>query len=342
MRRKRMVGSRVDRWSTVMVAVAGLVVAGCASVSPYGGPFGTFGAPGLLLGSDSGGGDGGGSGGGGGTPTPAPAPGDPCSVEQSDKFIRVSMRNVATNEYIHYFVVFVAFIYDETGTSGFTNGAVCASDVSLYESNGYTTRIAAGNQLVFGNYCIEGPALIRYHESGRFRAQDGGLASAIEPASGAAETYDRFFTSAGAQVPVPNFILFHNPGTGEGAALKISRNSSNACNPDLTGTANCSQDAFYYVDENDRPLGGPVLGIGSYRRVPAEIQNTGCTLGIQDATHELATGGTAATNQFVRGGRIEYVFIRQDEEPAIPQLVWRVTNSTGSVIHEFDSRADID
>jgi hypothetical protein len=44
---------------------------------------------------------------------------------------------------------------------------------------------------------------------------------------------------------------------------------------------------------------------------------------------------------FFRGGRIDYVFLREDTDPPFPQLVWRVTDSAGTRAQDFDPRANI-
>jgi hypothetical protein len=272
---------------------------------------------------------------------------DPCSEPVSRKYIRISMRNLSPDDYIHYFLVLIAYVNGET----YPDGAVCPDDIDLYTSFGYL-EIPEGSEQEFGNYCITGPALVYFHESGQFKGAGGAgssqLASAIPPAQGTNATYDNYFTSGGASVPVPDQILFHNPGTGEGAALKISLNSINPCGIVIGdfGVSDCDQDAFYYVDESDMITGSVVLGVGSGRRIPSEIQGTGCEcVGFQDPYQSLAPSGTAASsarcNEFLRGGRIEYVFVREDTNPAYPQLLWRVTDQSGAVVHEFDSRADI-
>lgn len=285
-------------------------------------------------------------------------PVDPCTESQARKFVTISMRNLGP-DFIHYFFVAVAFEQvDSTSASGiipafdgtpFPNGAVCETDVQLYLRFGYV-EIPSGTQLAFGDYCIRGPALFYFHRNGQFRRSAGtgstGLGSAIAPAQGTSATFDGFFTSAGAQVPVPDLILFHNPGTGEGAHLKISRQTTAPC--DLlvaTGTPPCLRDAFYYVDDTDIMVGSPTLGLGSGRRVPAEIQGTGCQGGTDQAYQILApshvTSTAAHDNEFLRGGRIEFVFLRDDETPQFPQLVWKATDSAGGVAHPFDPRAGV-
>lgn len=269
---------------------------------------------------------------------------DPCTEPESRKFIRVSMRN-QSSDYIHYFVTFVALVKSDT----FPEGAVCPDDIALYESAGYTS-IEEGSFSEFGSLCIAGPALIRFHLSGQFQGAGSGnssLASAIAPALGTSATYDGFFSSGGAVLPVPDFIVFHNPGSGEGRALRISRGDVNPCSDNVTrGDPLCSQDAFYYVDETDRLTGSTALGQGSGRRVGSEIQDTGCEcLGVSEPWFRLApsrvSGSNARCNEFLRGGRIDFVFIRDDRDPPIPQLLWRVTDSSGAQAHDFDPRAGV-
>ncbi|MFQ5806594.1 MAG: hypothetical protein ACE5I3_09105 [Phycisphaerae bacterium] len=272
---------------------------------------------------------------------------DPCSEPNARKFIRISMRNLSTDSFIHYFLVLIALVNGET----YPDGAVCPDDIDLYTQNGYTEIPEAAAQ-EFGNYCIEGPALIYFHQGGQFRRGGGAggsqLASAIAPAQGTNATFDNFFTSGGVPLPVPNLILFHNPGTGEGAALKISFNATSPCAEQaiILGDANCDQDAFYYVDESDLITGSNALGVGSGRRVPSEIQGTGCECtGFQDPFQHLAPSGTAASgarcNEFLRGGLIQYVFVREDTNPPFPQLLWRVTDQSGAEVHDFDPRGNI-
>lgn len=277
---------------------------------------------------------------------------DPCNETQSRKFVRISMRNQST-DYIHYFLVLVAFVQ----STEYPDGAVCPDDVGLYTSFGYVS-VPAGSAREFGNYCIVGPALYYFHRNGQFRGSGGSggvsLASAIAPAQGSgAPTYDGFFTSAGASVPVPDLILFHNPGIGAGSSLKISRSLVSPCSsgeqtaPDPV----CRQDAFYYVDENDLLAGSRALGFNSGRRVPDEIQGTGCScglgsepwaiLGASNLTASTVSGVTGLCNVFLRGGRIDYVFVRDDTDPPYPQLVWQVTDASGSRAHTFDSRAGV-
>ncbi|TWT41196.1 hypothetical protein RAS1_38900 [Phycisphaerae bacterium RAS1] len=268
---------------------------------------------------------------------------DPCSLPQPQKFIRISMRNQAP-DFIHYFLALIAFVRSDTHP----DGVVCEDDIGLYTAFGYQ-QVVDGQSQAFGNECIVGPALIYFHRSGQFRSAGAtiNLASGIGPAQGSTPTFDTFFTSAGAQVPVPNQILFHNPGTGEGAGLKVSRGSPDPC-ANVIGLLDpaCQQDAFYYVDEGDLLAGSRGLGQNSGRRIPAEIQGTACQcLGAGIPFQVVAPSNTAATatlcDEFVRGARIEYVFFREDRTPPFPQLVWRVTDSGGQVVHDFDSRAPV-
>jgi hypothetical protein len=270
---------------------------------------------------------------------------DPCSESLDRKFVRISMRNLAPFDHIHYFLVLVAYIDGEA----YPDGAVCPDDVDLYTQFGYV-EIQEGTARRFGNLCIVGPALLYFHEAGQFRHAGGGgsgLASAIAPAQGNSPTYDNFFDSVGREVPVPDLIIFHNPGTGDGRALQISIHDADPCDfITAAGDPDCQQDAFYYVDESDRLAGSTALGLGSGRRVPSEIQGTACEcLGFDEPWQQLApSGATAASarcNEFLRGGRIDYVFVREDTDPAFPQLVWRVTDANGAVAHEFDPRADV-
>lgn len=321
----------------------GTVLAGCAGggglevFSLLGSPFRTLsdaaggGTVGDIPGSSSG------SGGLGGSVGPI----DPCDETQSRKFIRLSLRNLCDDN-IHYFLVLIALIQSER----YPEGAVCPDDVNLYTSFGYE-EIPDGSQRSFGNHCIDGPALIYFHETGEFRAADGSLASGIEPSRGSGATFDRFFNSAGALVPVPNRILFHNPGSGAGFRLKIAPTPTDACNTVIGGVSNCGQDAFYYVDDNDNPIGSTAVGVGSAVRVPNEIQGTGCQCGASaDPWAELAasnvTASNAACNEFLRGGTVAFAFIRDDTTPPFPQLVWRVTAfGSGGVAHDFDPRANV-
>lgn len=274
---------------------------------------------------------------------------DPCAEPTNRKFVTVSMRNDNQLDFVHFFVVFIARVNDPTGAAGFVDGAVCPDDIALYQSGGYTTFIANGAQQTFGNYCIDGPALLFFFESGAFRDTTGALASGIEPASGALPSFNPFFSASGATIPVPNEILFHNPGTGSGAALQVSTVLANPCDTTLIGgTPNCSQDAFYYVSTDDIPAGSPILGLGSSRRVPNEIQGTQCQLGNQTAAFQVLapaalSASDAAVNitNFFRGGRIEYIFIREDVDPPIPQLLWDVTDGTGAPAQMADPRATL-
>lgn len=274
---------------------------------------------------------------------------DPCSEPVARKFVRIAMRNLDGLDYIHYFVVMVAFIQTDT-----TAGAVCAADVELYTDFGYTL-VEEGQEVPFGNFCVPGPALIYYHADGQFRTgggtDDSSLGSAIAPAQGTSPTYDNFFGSAGRQVPVPDVIIFHNPGTGAGAALKVAANIPDPCNVGVIFDAPgpCQQDSFYYVDQNDRLAGSNRVGQGSAVRVPNEIQGTGCdcagTGGVALSAQQLAPSASRASNarcnEFFRGGLIDYAFLRNDTNPPMPQLVWRVTDSGGTVAHNFDPRANI-
>lgn len=272
---------------------------------------------------------------------------DPCAEPQARKFIRISMRNYA-EDHVHYFMVLVAYV---NGTE-YPEGAVCPDDVALYTSFGYT-QVRAGESLPFGNLCIRGPALVYFHRSGQFRSTGGvsgsTLASAVGPAQGASPTYDNAFTSAGMMVPVPNEIYFHNPGTtSSGQALKVSRSRPAPCDTTIVSTADpdCQQDAFYYVDETDRITGSTALGSGSGRRVASDIQGTGCECrGLQAPRHVLAPSGRSALaagcDEFFRGGRIDFAFVREDTDPPYPQLLWRVTDASGATAHDFDVRANI-
>lgn len=269
---------------------------------------------------------------------------DPCSETNARKFVRISMRNLASDAYIHYFLILIAYVNGDA----YPDGAVCPDDVDLYTQHGYQ-EIPEGEAEEFGNYCIEGPALLYFHLNGQFRSGGGTgdtqLGSAIAPAQGTSPTYDNVFTSSGDQVPVPNVILFHNPGVGEGQYLKISPNSIGPCEIVIldSGIADCDQDAFYYVDESDIMVGTRVTGVGSGVRTPSEIQGTGCECtGFDNPHQELAPSGTGATdarcNQFLRGGLIEYLFVREDTNPPYPQLLWRVTDQSGTEVHDFDQR----
>ena len=268
---------------------------------------------------------------------------DPCEETNVRKFITISMRNFAP-DHIHYFLALVAFVDTDTQV-----GAVCADDIELYTDFGYTF-VPENSTREFGDYCFSGPALIYFHKNGNFRGGSGfgsdEFASGIAPAQGNSPSFDAFFTSAGARVPVPDQILFHNPGTGEGAALQIAQLTGSPCTSILVpNSSQCSLDAFYYVDEFDLLTGSTAVGAGSGRRVPNEIQGTGCTVGFQEAFSTLAPSGTTALtatdNEFLRGGRVEFTFIREDLNPPIPQLLWRVTDAGGSVVHEPDTRANL-
>ncbi len=271
---------------------------------------------------------------------------DPCTESQNRKFVRMSMRNTS-DDFVHYFLVLFAFVNGPE----YPTGSVCEDDIALYTSFGYQYYPAGTAPVEFGNYCIDPPVLIYFHRSGQFRSAGGsggtGLASAIAPAAGSSATYDSFFSSAGQPVPVPDLIAFHNPGTGEGALLKISVNATNPCQAAVTlGDPNCQQDAFYYVDDQDRLTGSTALGTGSGRRIPAEIQGTGCQCnGVNQPFAILAPGGLSASgancNEFFRGGRVDFAFLRNDTNPPVPQLVWRVTDATGGVAHAFDPRSGV-
>ncbi len=326
-----------------MGSFAVVIVFGCAAGGTgfefLGSPFNNLAGGGTIGGNVGNTGVGGGGGAGGGSSRDFV---DPCTETQSRKFIRISMRN-QSEDFIHYFLFLVAFVATDTG-----EGSVCQDDIGLYESFGYNL-IPEGSEQSFGNFCIEGPALTYFHRNGQFSAggTGGALASAISPAQGTTPTFDTFFNSAGAMVPVPDQIIFHNPGTGEGAQLKISRNATAPCDVLIVaGDPECLQDSFYYVDDIDLIVGSDALGIGSGRRVPGEVQGTGCScLGTNVPAQLLAPSGETASgarcNEFLRGGTIQYVFIREDTNPPIPQLLWRVTDSTGVVSHEFDPRANI-
>jgi hypothetical protein len=281
--------------------------------------------------------------------------GDPCTETLSRKFVTVSMRNYG-RDYIHYFFVAIAFVnVDQTDTNAviptfdgtqFPDGAVCPDDIGLYTQHGYSV-IQSGAFKEFGDYCITGPALYYFHDNGNFRVaagtSDAGLGSAIAPAQGQLPSYDNFFTSAGAQIPVPDLILFHNPGAGGGAALKVSTPTITPCSVLVTmGDPPCNRDSFYYVSFNDVMVGSRALGPGSGRRVPSDIQGTGCECqGVSEAYQILAPSGVRASgaecNEFFRGGRIDFAFFEDDTTPSFPQLVWRVTDGSGTVAHEYSA-----
>lgn len=278
---------------------------------------------------------------------------DPCTESQRRKFVTISMRNQSP-DYVHYFMVLIAYVNSET----YPQGGVCPDDISLYTQFGYSL-VPEGVNTEFGHFCIVGPALLYFHERGQFRSTGGtgatSLASAIAPASGATPTYDNTFGSAGMMVPVPDRILFHNPGTtAEGALLKVSDSADNPCDNVLVTNADddCRQDAWYYVDDSDRRVGSAQAGIpGAGVRTPSEIQGTGCQCGAlvlqgdtpayQVLAPSSAGAADAECNEFFRGGRINYVFVRDDVEPPYPQLLWQVTDSNGVQAHGFDSRANV-
>ncbi len=328
--------------AAIAVTLSSVWLSGCGTAS--GSPFSLFGSPlftnrGSTGSTDGGGGtdDGGGFFGGG-----AGGAVDPCDEPLQRKFVEISMRNLAPRDHVHYFLAMIALV---NGTV-YPDGGVCPDDIPIYTNFGYT-EIPEGEAQQFGTFCIVGPALLYFHESGRFRSSGNQIASAIPPAQGTSATFDRRFTSAGLSVPIPDLIVFHNPGTGDGQNLLVSSAATDPCALlTVPGDPECSQDAFYYTDQNDLRAGSATLGAGSGRRVPSEIQGTACEcLGFQDATQSLAASGTRAANarcnEFLRGGRIEYVFVRDDRNPPIPQLVWRVTDAAGSLVHEFDPRVDI-
>ncbi len=329
--------------------VGGLLLAGCAGSSGAGGALQYLWTPFIGTSGTSGGTTPGSTGVIPGTGTNSSGAAIlPCSESQSRKFIRIAMRNTS-QDYIHYFVVLIAFVFDPANPQ--SGGAVCQTDIPLYTAFGYVL-IPSGSQIEFGDYCIVGPALYYFHKNGQFQgAGSSGLASAIAPAQGTTATYDTFFTSAGAQVPVPNLILFHNPGsTPEGIALKVSRNTPSPCSSTVqtAGDPFCLQDAFYYVDVNDVPDGTTALGTGSSRRVPAEIQASGCScagstqaFSILAASNLKAKDSAVVCNNFFRGGRIDFVFVRDDTTPPYPQLLWRVTDDSGTQAQNFDPRAQL-
>lgn len=272
----------------------------------------------------------------------------PCNEPFDRRFVTISMRNTAPDDFIHYFLLLGAFIQSET----YPEGTVCPDDVPTYTMFGYE-QIAEGTELAFGDYCFRGPMLLYFHREGRFRGVGSGatstLASGIAPARGTSATYDDFFNAVGARVPAPSFILFHNPGSGAGAPLLIANINDRPCDPVFqAGTSRCAIDAFYYVDDTDRIAGSTRRGNGSGVRVPSEIQGTSCECrGFSEPFQTLASSEKTASSpsllcsEYLRGGRIEFVFLRDDTDPPYPQLVWRVTDASGSVAHEFDPRAAI-
>lgn len=325
---------------SVVVLIA---VTGCAGST---GAFGLFGTPYAPVGTTDSGITGPGQSGtvpGGALGGSGRSSGNPCDESQNRKFFRLTLRN-DSQDYIHYFLVLVAYVYGDTHPTG----AVCPDDVETYVANGYDITVEDGQQLAFGNECIEGPALIYFHEAGRFQGVGGSrLSSGIPPAEGSTPAYDAAFTASGRRLPVPNLIWFHNPG-GEGDRLRWALKDSAPC---ATGdisifTGACEQDSFYYVDERDNPTGSNPGSRSPYVRFPSEIQGTGCRcFGSDQPWAELApTGATAATarcNEFLRGGWVEFVFLNDDSEPPPPQLIWRVRDASGAVAHEFDERANV-
>lgn len=285
---------------------------------------------------------------------------DPNTLSVEKKLIRISMRNLSSDT-VHYFLLMVGFVRGDA----YPTGGVSASDIAFYtnQANGYT-EIPAGQTVAFGNYCINGPAVYRFHLNGQFKGGGGKLASAIGPAQGTTPTYDNYFTSAGAQVAVPDVILFHNPGTGDGQDLQLAFTNPTPCAAGtLLGASNCGQDAWYYVDEQDLPSGSN-SGADAYVRYPNGIQGTGCQCGGAPASFGVAdqlvsgvafsaqagqlrapsglSASSAQCNQFFRGGRIDYVFLRNtDILPTPPQLVWKVTDGSGATAHTFDPRSGV-
>jgi hypothetical protein len=80
--------------------------------------------------------------------------------------------------------------------------------------------------------------------------------------------------------------------------------------------------------------------------VPGDIQGSACQCrGLAQGYQRLASASSSASaaqcDEFFRGGRIDYVFIKDDTDPPYPQLLWRVTDSAGARAHDFDSRASI-
>ncbi len=333
------------RWTRGCLGISALAIAaaagcGTGSLSALGIPF----FP--LFGTDTvtGGGTGSGTGGSGAFGGGGRAELDPCEEPFTRKFVNISMQNANPDTFVHYFFVAIAFVDIGAG------GAVCEEDIALYTSNGYT-QVAEGDFSEFGGFCVPGPALIYYHLNGQFQQGTGSdsLGSAIAPAQGSGSpTFDGIFSSAGLDLPVPDLIAFYNPGTGGGAALRVSQDNPTPCDAVAVGgfDSECQQDSFYYVDESDFLTGSESLGVGSGRRVANDVQGTSCECtGAQSLFQVLAPSGTDADSancdEFARGGRIEYVFIRQDETPPFPQLLWRVTDDSGSVWQDFDTRADL-
>lgn len=326
------------------------LLAGAGAFSLFVGLYGCSGGSDTLLigrslfsdfvGTGSGGGSGGGGGGGGvGGVTDCTPRGDidPCSEPTGRKFVTISMQNLDTDDFVHYFFIAVAFQRDDTADPTVDPlhafGGVCPTDSALYTQNGYTFfDSTSGDAATIGGYSFPTPVYIYFHLGGDFENAGGSLASAIAPANSGQPTFDATFTSNGFDIPVPDLILFHNPGTGDGAALRVST---------LTGIP-CQRDAFYYVDDQDRRVGSNAIGTGSSRRVPNEIQGTGCRVNGSNADpfQRLAPSctdtNTRLLDEFARGGRIEYAFRRVDESPPIPQLVWRVTDDQGGQWQDFD------
>ena len=159
----------MQRWGKpVFCLVSAVVLAaswsvGCGGVGPgefIGSPFRTLSDGGTTgTGADGAGGTGGAAFGG-----DTRAATDACDEPQNRKFVRISMRNLS-GDHVHYFLVLVAFIQGETFPEG---AAVCPDDVALYTSFGYL-EIGDGELREFGNFCIAGPALLYFHESGQFQ-----------------------------------------------------------------------------------------------------------------------------------------------------------------------------
>ncbi len=151
MRRSNSFSMRLSR--TLRVASVTLVaaMAGCGA---GGSPYSLFGSPFTnYVGRTGSGGNGTGIQIGGGNQLGSRDDSDPCTLDDARKFVSVSMRNYST-DYVHYFVVFIAFVRGDV----YTDGAVCADDEALYLRNGYT-KVNAGSQVTFGSYCLQGPVL---------------------------------------------------------------------------------------------------------------------------------------------------------------------------------------